>query len=60
MGTNSPEYQAEYRARNPDYVNVQRERAQARSAALKRLREAHPGDYLAFLSAELQKRGLEP
>ena len=60
MGKNSPAYQAQYRAENPEYVEAQRERAKARSAAARRLKEAYPKQYATFLKEELLKLKLNP
>jgi hypothetical protein len=60
MGANSPEYQAQYRAENPDYVNTQRKRAQARTAALRTLRERHETEYRELLKKELKRYRLAP
>lgn len=59
MGKNSSEYMAQYRAENPDYVNIQAQRQAARHAASRRLREKHAKQYKALLAEELKRYGIE-
>lgn len=60
MGQNTPEYQAEYRARNPEYMRRQRQRQSARTAAVKRLTERHAEEFRALFAKELERYGLQP
>ena len=60
MGTNSPTYQAQYRAENPDYVRIQKQRASARTAAMRRLREKYADDFTSLFAEELKRYGLKP
>lgn len=60
MSSNPPSYQAEYRARNPEYMARQRQRQTARSDALKALREKHQKEFDQLFATELAKYGLRP
>lgn len=60
MGKNAPEYQAEYRARNPEYVIIQGKRQMARTRAMRRLREKYPDVFAEFFRQELAKYNLKP
>jgi NAD(P)H-hydrate repair Nnr-like enzyme with NAD(P)H-hydrate dehydratase domain len=60
MGSNSPEYQLEYRARNPDYMARQRQRQAARTAATRTLVTKHDKEFQRLFAEELAKYNLTP
>lgn len=55
-------YQADivrrWRARNPGWREVGKNRSSARNAAQRRLKEAHPDEYESYYDEECRKRGL--
>lgn len=58
MGRMTREYQAQYRAENPDYVNRQAKRATARREALRMLAEKHPHEFEALFQERLKHYGV--
>jgi hypothetical protein len=50
-----PDYMRRYRDRNPEYVAATNQRRKARSAALKRLADAHESEFNALLKEEMRK-----
>jgi hypothetical protein len=58
MASNSAEYQAAYRSRNPEYQQRQKKLEKARHEAARVLAARHPEEYRAILNHIKRREGL--
>lgn len=55
MPTSDPDYQANYRRENPEYVARQNKRQKARNAAMRRLANKFQREFHELFTEELRK-----